>query len=172
MTEADTQEPRRIVPVAEATMVGDDPGDGHLKEATTHLRFPETGSASFTMTSDEPRTVGGDDKHPSPIMYFAGAVAMCLLTQITRVARARRIRLDDARVVAELEMRQQGSFARGDARSWSEEVRVAVELESEAGRGDLQELIELSRRTCFVETSVAESIPVRHTLHVNGEEWR
>ena len=88
---------------------------------------------------------------------------------MARYAHIRRVSLPGpVQVRVELDFWLDGSVRRGDVRSGCSEVRVFLDLETDAPASDVAEVIRLARAGCFLERMVAEPTPVRAEVHLNG----
>ena len=61
------------------------PQGKHLKKATIFSNVPNGGT--WEIISDEGTAVGGRGSAPSPIMYFATGLALCMMSHIEMISR-------------------------------------------------------------------------------------
>jgi len=118
--------------------------------------------------SDETIEMGGDDEYPSPLTYLAWATGWCLLAQVTRYARLRKVALRKATCRVEMDWRLQGSVLRGDVSASCEGVRAQVEIDSEADTEAVAQVIRLAESGCFVSRIIQLPVVLDLTLEVNG----
>jgi hypothetical protein len=64
---------------------------------------------------------------------------------------------------------RQGSLLRGDIETGVRGVEVRVEVDSQAPRDRLAELVRRAKASCFTHGALALPVPVEATISVNGE---
>lgn len=146
---------------------------GHLKSATFGKATAEGGRTvddpdSFEILCDEPPFIGGDGLHPQPLNYVASGIGFCLLTQVARYAKMKKLVITRAEAHIEIDLYIRGSVLRGDIDAGSTALRSHLILDSPESPQDLAEVIRLAKRGCFAEQLVARAVPVESTFEVNG----
>jgi uncharacterized OsmC-like protein len=163
---------RRLTMGAQARIV-----DGHLKVATGGSSTERGGnmdgdSASFTIMSDEPAFLGGEGRHPQPLLYVAAGIGFCLLTQLARYAAIHKVVVDRADCTVEIDYFIRGSVLRGDVEAGATACRSHFVVDSGAPADVVEKVIRLAKQGCFAEKLVETAVPIHSTFEVNGSEIR
>jgi uncharacterized OsmC-like protein len=135
-------------------------------DITVHLRGQHP--VTVELPSDEGPKHGGDGTAPSPLAYFASALAACIMTQLRAFSRRLDIPLTTIAVNTRLHWQAE---QRGNAPYESAPVAFTMDIDlgGAASTPDRQRLIHAAAKGCFVEQSLKPGI-VRHRLKV-GEDW-
>lgn len=123
----------------------------------------------FEFFSDEPPVIGGGDRHPQPLTYLAASVGFCLLTQIERIARAKKRTITRATCRCEFDTGQEGSILAGTLTGRCWEFRLDVDVESPEPREAVAEILRLADQSCPAEALVRAPVPVISRFVVNGD---
>lgn len=128
----------------------------------------ETKIRNFTLTVDEPESLGGTDTGPNPVELILGALASCQEITYRAFAEALEIPLDSVSVRIEGDLDLRGFFAVNDnVRAGFQDIRGTVELDSTASAEDLARLKQIVDAHCPVLDILQGSVPV--TLEIDRQ---
>jgi putative redox protein len=121
----------------------------------------ETQIRQFSLTVDEPPTLGGTDTGPNPVELVLAALATCQEITYRAYATALGIPLDGVSVKLEGSLDLRGFFAvKDDVRAGFNQVRGVVNLKSSAPAADLAKLKEAVDAHCPVLDILRAPVPV------------
>ncbi|RQG93341.1 OsmC family protein [Natrarchaeobius chitinivorans] len=114
----------------------------------------------FEYVVDEPPSLGGTDDGPNPVEYLLGGWAGCLNVVVHTVADERGIDIDgvDIDVEGDLDPRKLLQDADG-VRAGFQDLRVTIELESNADEDELDALTAAVEERCPVGDNIGNSTP-------------
>jgi uncharacterized OsmC-like protein len=125
----------------------------------------ETKIRQFSVTVDEPPSLGGTDAGPNPVELVLAALATCQEITYRAYATALGIPLDGVAVKLEGTLDLRGFFAVKDGvRAGFSEVRGTVELKSSASAADLAKLKDVVDAHCPVLDILRAPVPVAIAL--------
>jgi len=125
----------------------------------------ETKIRQFSLTVDEPPSLGGTDAGPNPVELVLAALATCQEITYRAYATALGIPLDGVAVKLEGTLDLRGFFAVKDGvRAGFSEVRGTVELKSSASAADLAKLKDVVDAHCPVLDILRAPVPVAIAL--------
>ncbi|MFQ6547681.1 OsmC-related (seleno)protein [Aestuariibius sp. 2305UL40-4] len=147
------------------------PQGKHLKKVTIFSNVPNGGT--WEVISDEGTAVGGRGTAPSPLMYFAAGLGLCLMSHVEMLAKGRGFTIDSAR----LEQRSTwkttldlGAVKPEDVSGIAEGMEMNLIIESPESPQKIAEFVQYCRRACMALQAVASATPVVTSLYLNGEE--
>ena len=121
----------------------------------------ETKIRQFSLTIDEPPTLGGTDTGPNPVELVLAALATCQEITYRAYATALGIPLESVSVNLEGSLDLRGFFAVKDGvRSGFNDVRGVVNLKSSASASELAKLKDVVDAHCPVLDILREPVPV------------
>ncbi len=121
----------------------------------------ETKIRQFSVTVDEPETLGGTDAGPNPVELVLGALASCQEITYRAYAEALGIPLEAVSVKIEGNLDLRGFFAVKDGvRPGFQSVRGTVLLKSSASSADLARLKQVVDAHCPVLDILQSGVPV------------
>ena len=121
----------------------------------------ETKIRNFTLTDDEPESLGGTDTGPNPVELILGALASCQEITYRAFADALEIPLDGVSVRIEGDLDLRGFFAvDDDVRAGFQDIRGIVELDSPASEEELARLTQIVDAHCPVLDILRAPVPV------------
>jgi uncharacterized OsmC-like protein len=127
----------------------------------------ETKVRQFTLTIDEPPSLGGTDLGPNPVELVLAALATCQEITYRAYATALGVPLDSVSVKLEGDLDLRGFFAVGEeARPGFAAVRGVVKLQSPASPAELARLKEVVDAHCPVLDILKAPVPVALSLDV------
>lgn len=147
--------------------IGEEP---YLKKATVFSNVPKGGT--WEIISDEGTAIGGKGSAPSPLMYFAVGMGLCLMSHVEIAAQQLDVDLDNVR------LEQKSSFATtytlGDihprdifGRGETQEFHLLIE--STAPADELVTFAGWCQQACMALATVDDAAPVVIDLHLNGD---
>ncbi len=126
----------------------------------------ETKIRQFTVTVDEPPSLGGTDQGPNPVEFVLAALATCQEITYRAYATALGIPLDHVSVKLEGDLDLRGFFAVAEGvRAGFTGVRGVVTLESSAPAAELAKLKTIVDAHCPVLDILMAPVPVVLTLY-------
>ena len=121
----------------------------------------ETKIRQFSLTVDEPTTLGGTDTGPNPVELVLASLATCQEITYRAYATALGIPLESVSVKLEGSLDLRGFFAVKDGvRAGFNEVRGVVNLKSSASAADLAKLKDVVDAHCPVLDILRAPVPV------------
>jgi uncharacterized OsmC-like protein len=128
----------------------------------------ETKIRQFTLTVDEPPSLGGSDAGPNPVELVLAALATCQEITYRAYATALGVPLDRVSVKLEGDLDLRGFFAVAEnVRPGFSAVRGVVTLESSASAAELAKLKQVVDAHCPVLDILRAPTPVELTLNAN-----
>ena len=128
----------------------------------------ETKIRNFTLTVDEPESLGGTDTGPNPVELILGALASCQEITYRAFAEAMEIPLDNVSVRIEGDLDLRGFLAVNDnVRAGFQDIRGIVVLDSSASEEELAKLKQIVDAHCPVLDILRKPVPV--SLEVNHQ---
>lgn len=119
----------------------------------------------FDFVVDEPPTLSGTDEGPNPVEYLLGAWAGCLNVVVHTVAEERGVPIDGVTIETEGELDPRKFLGLVDGvRAGYQEIRVTLEVESDADAGELEELAAAVENRCPVGDTIENSTPTTVTV--------
>lgn len=142
----------------------------HLKKVTIFSNVPNGGT--WELISDEGTAVGGRGTAPSPLMYFAAGLGLCMMSHVEMLAKSQDFEIASAR----LEQRSTwtttmdlGDVAPADSYGQGEHMQLNLVIESPETPDRLAEFIGYCRQACMALQTVAAATPVATGLYLNGQ---
>ncbi|QPH54234.1 OsmC family protein [Pontivivens ytuae] len=147
------------------------PQGKHLKKVTIFSNVPDGGT--WEVISDEGTAVGGRGTAPSPLMYFAAGLGLCLMSHVEMLAKGRGFRIDGAR----LEQRSTwtttldlGAVSPQDVFGKAEGMEMNLLIDSPESPARIAEFVGYCRQACMALQAIAAETPVVTGLYLNGQE--
>ena len=123
----------------------------------------------FTMTVDEPESLGGSDQGPTPVELVLAALGTCQEIVYATYARVLGIPLDAVAVRAEGLLDPRGFFGVADVPVGFQEVSFAVDIQSSAPSEDIARLVATVNAHCPVLDILRQPVPVAGRYAHNGQ---
>lgn len=121
----------------------------------------EKGSTLLEMSL--PTFMGGEGSRPGPIHYCVYGLASCFLATVLSIATERNLMVRKARIVAECRLDFSKTFGVAD-RPIAEGVRFEVELDADADKRTLEELLSEAEERCPAVYSLRYPVKVEARL--------
>jgi len=119
----------------------------------------------FVLDADEPPILLGKDKGPNPVEYALTALAACVTTAIVYHAAAKgvTIRSMESRLEGDIDL--QGFLGiRDDVPRGYKEIRMFVDIDADAPREKLEEIVQLGPTYSPVFDTLTRAVPVQVKL--------
>ncbi|NOK61439.1 MAG: OsmC family protein [Chloroflexi bacterium AL-W] len=149
------------------------PEGKHLKKATIFSNVPNGGT--WELISDEGTAVGGRGTAPSPLMYFAAGLGLCLMSHVEMLAKQLDIKLDSVR----LEQRSAfsttldlGGIHPKDVFGKGEHAELHLLIESSEPTDKLSDFVGWCAQACMALQTVTRATPSDVQFYINGESAR
>ncbi len=145
-------------------------GDRQRKTGAVQVNIP--GFSPVRLYCDEQPPVG-DDTAPPPLAFFCAGIGFCLLTHLTDILTARKIRVDNLKLEQRIRfrtslgtMRELGHTTEGE----TEHVETHVIVESPESAERIQGLLDEAESACMAHHALRNPIPWSTRLVHNGAE--
>ena len=146
------------------------PAGKHLKKVTIFSNVPNGGT--WELISDEGTAVGGRGTAPSPLMYFAAGLGLCMMSHVEMLSKSQDFEITSAR----LEQRSTwtttmdlGAMSPADCYGKGEHMQLNIVIESPETPERLAEFVGYCRQACMALQTVAAATPVATGLYLNGQ---
>lgn len=140
----------------------------HLKKATIFTNVPNGGT--WELISDEGTAVGGRGTAPSPLMYFAAGLGLCLMSHVEMLSDQMDISLKSVR----LEQRSSwtttldfGGIHPSNVFGKGERMELNLLIESDEPESKLEEFVAWCRQACMALQTTAGQTPSLTRLVLN-----
>ena len=132
------------------------------------VRMVRPDTAEYQLASDEGRFHGGGGTAPTPLCYFAAALASCLTTQLR--AFSKRLKIPAGKIKTSSSYHWKASqVGRAPYVSAPVAFDLSIELDSDADFADQVRLIEAAKKGCFIEQTLAQGNTISHRLKYGGD---
>ena len=140
------------------------------KTGTVSVNIP--GFSPLKLYCDEQPPVG-DDQAPPPLAYFCAGIGFCLMTHLTDIYTARKIKVTSLKLEQRVRfktnlshMRDHGHTTNGE----TELVETHVIIDSPEPSSRIQELLDEAEGACMAHFALRHPIPWSTRLVHNGDE--
>lgn len=143
--------------------------------ATAVMTGPQSSAAkwpSWTITSDEPKSVGGTETAPTPSSIFVAAIGFAENVIFARQAAMQGVDFDAMETRVEATWDRKGMFGIRDTDPSITDLFIETKILSKAPAEKMAELLRLTNRRSPMTATVAKSAKVHRKLLVNGTEIR
>lgn len=123
----------------------------------------------FEMATDEGAFHGGDASAPPPLALFVGGLTGCIMTQVRAFAKRLRVTVDDLKVETRVVWDWQATGRTYETAPRSFEIDILIDSPDPEDR--IVELIEASKKGCFIEQTLGRTNTISHRYKVAGE-WK
>ncbi|KLU07065.1 hypothetical protein RISK_000866 [Rhodopirellula islandica] len=141
--------------------------DNMRKRATVRVDQPQ--GSTFEIICDEGPYLGGDDSAPPPLAYYSASIAFCLLTQLSRYASIKKLKISRLKLSQETRFSMEGSVLKGTLTGRGVEVITHLEIESEESEETIRKMIEVGENSCFIHQSIMHPVPSTIQAKFNGQ---
>ncbi len=141
--------------------------------AETKLIGPQTSEArwpGFSVTSDEPKSVGGRDSAPPPSSLFVASIGFAENVIFARQAALQGVDFESYGTRVEGVWDRKGIFGIGDADPSITAIVIETRVSTNAPPTKVAELLRLTDQRCPMTATVAKAAKVQRRLFVNGVE--
>lgn len=121
-----------------------------------------TEDKAFQLMVDEPEVRGGKGTGPTPLGYFVTGAASCLMMQYANVLKEKPLPVQSIKMLARAHNDR-------DARVFTDMI-YQVDLTGSLSEADAQELAKAASARCFVENTIAKSLPITTEVSLNGKK--
>jgi uncharacterized OsmC-like protein len=124
----------------------------------------------FTLVQDEPVSVRGGGKGPTPTDFFISSVALCENVIFARNAALRDMPIDSLETVAEGTWNMKGLFEIDGAEPSFRSIKVETRVRTSASVSEVVHVARLTHRRCPIYATLKKSLDLEFKLMVNGVE--
>ena len=122
-------------------------------EAVWKKRYQvEVTARQFRVENDEPPKFGGEDMGMMPTELFLSSIATCFCLALVYAAKNKKIKLDDVSVKV---------FGDKDIKNFIFN-RIIVRVITSLPQHNLDEIMPLAKKYCFVSNTVTKSCPIEY----------
>lgn len=122
----------------------------------------------YSAEGDHPTVLCGGDRAPTPVEWLLHALATCLTAGIGNIAAARGVKLTKVRSFVEGDIDLRGILGiSDDVRNGYRDISIRFEIEGDAPREKLQQIVEQARARSAVFDVLANGVPV--SVSVSGK---
>ncbi len=122
----------------------------------------EVTARQFEVPVDEPPQYSGDDTGMMPTELFLASIASCFCMALVYAAKNRKVSVSDMKVTA---------FGDTDPKNFTFS-RIVVRVISTLSEADLEVIMPLAKRYCFVSNAVSQSCPMDYETARPGDQGR
>jgi len=116
---------------------------------------------AFDYDADHPAVLVGQDRGPTPVEFLLHGLLACLTAGIGNIASARGVKLTKVESRVEGDIDLQGILGLSDdVRNGYQRLRVSFEIEGDAPKEKLQEIVEQSKARSAVYDVLTNGVPV------------
>lgn len=144
--------------------------EGTHNRATVHT-FLEGGREDRSRTlplvfeEDEPPVLLGDNQGANPVEYVLVGLSGCLTTSLVAHAAAEGVALKSVKCQVDGDLDVRGFLGLSeDIRPGYQQIRVTFQIDSDAPRARIQQLVELAQKRSPVFDIITHAVPVRVTM--------
>jgi uncharacterized OsmC-like protein len=141
--------------------------------ATATMTGPQASEArwpSFTLKSDEPKSVGGTDAAPTPSSIFVASIGFAENVIFARQAALDGLDFESLETKVEALWDRKGMFGIGGSDPSIYDVLIETKITTYGPQEKVVKLLKLTHGRCPLTTTVARAAKVRRRLFVNGAE--
>lgn len=120
----------------------------------------------FEMATDEGSFHGGDASAPPPLALFVGGLTGCIMTQIRAFAKRLKVTVNDLKVETRVVWDWQATGRTYETAPHSFEIDILID--SPDSEEQIIELIETSKKGCFIEQTLGKANTITHRYKTNG----
>lgn len=124
----------------------------------------------FTLIQDEPESVGGTGKGPTPLDFFAASIGFCENVTFTRHATLSGVEFESLETSVRGHRDRKGQYEIDGAHSSFIDMTVETGVTTKASVERVAQVARLAHRTCPMHATIVEASPVTDELFVNGRE--
>ena len=119
----------------------------------------EGGSRGFSITLDEPKSLGGSDQGISPGEMLLTSCGSCMCMVMTAFARQHGILIQDLSIDVEGDMDLLG-YLNGNPRPGFQEIRYRVNLQTPSKQKKIDKFLQFVKKRCPVADTIVNGTPV------------
>lgn len=125
---------------------------------------------SWTLTSDEPATIGGTDAAPPPSSIFVASIGFAENVIFARQAALQGVDIDSLETHLEANWDRKGMVGIAGSDPSIRDLLIETRVATRASPDKVRELVRLTSERCPMTRTVSKSATVRRRLLVNGSE--
>ena len=141
---------------ADATLIGDQASE--VKHGTHRL------------VSDEPTSVGGSDKGPSPLDYFMASIGFCENVTFARYATLNELNFDSLQTTVRGHWDRRGQADSSEIEPAFQDFVVETRVTSTDSIEKIRKVVRIVHKRCAMHATIAKVCKVSDKLIVNGTE--
>jgi uncharacterized OsmC-like protein len=146
------------------------PQGKHLKKATVFSNVPNGGT--WEVISDEGKAVGGRGTAPSPLMYFAVGLGLCMMSHAEMLANQHDLELHNMRLEQRFAFSTTldlGGIHPKDVFGRGERAEMNLLFESSEPQERLAEFTRWCAQACMAYQTVTQATPGDVQFYINGQ---
>ena len=115
----------------------------------------------FTLTIDEPPSLGGEDAGPNPVEYILAGFMGCMNVVVHMVARERGVKINSLEVEASGPLdprRLEGKPT--DERAGYQSIELVFTIDADASEEEIAEVVRIAETRCPVSDNLSNPTPI------------
>jgi uncharacterized OsmC-like protein len=156
--------------LGETTDPGQTIGTSRADVKLVGQQYQEAKVGKFTLGCDEPLTVGGTDKAPTPLEFFTSAIGFCENVMFTRHAALLNLKFDSLETSVRGHWDRKGQYGIGGAEPSFKDMTIETKITT---KDPVEKVVEVTRHAhkgCPMHATIVKAMKVTDKLFVNGKE--
>ena len=133
-------------------------------------QYQESKVKDFTLMSDEPVAVGGTNRGPTPLDFFASSIGFCENVMFARHAALLSLRFESLETCVRGHWDRRGQYEIDGTEPSFKDMIIETRVTTKDPVQKVVEVTRLSHSRCPMHATIAKAMTVTDKLFVNGEE--
>ena len=134
-----------------------------LKEDLHVLSFLQGHEISI----DEPKSLGGTNKGPSPIELLLAALGGCQIITLAFFAKRSNVKLKRVETVVEGYLDPRGFMGVSGVRPGFQKIRISTKIQAEGPSDKIRELVKIAEERCPVNDNIRNNTLIESSVETN-----
>lgn len=143
--------------------------EGKMRNALA-VTMEKPWTESHELATDEGKQLGGEGTAPPPLALFVASLVGCIMTQIRSIAKRQDFPLNKLNVEALVEW-QAHQIGNNPYEAKPKGFCLDIDISCDAPLGEVKKLLEVARKSCFIEQTLGCTNTIRHRLRSNDSRW-
>jgi uncharacterized OsmC-like protein len=132
-------------------------------------QYNEATVRGFTVRQDEPESVKGGNRGPTPTDYFTASIGFCENVILARNAALNDLSIDSLETTITGEWERKGLFEIDGKEPSFRTITVETRIQTKDSPDKAAEVVRLTHRTCPVHATLKKATSLTFKLFVNGD---
>jgi putative redox protein len=133
-------------------------------------QYQESKVKDFTLAGDEPVSVGGTNRGPTPLDFFASSIGFCENVMFVRHAALLGLSFESLETSVRGHWDRRGQYEIDGTEPSFKDMTVETKVTTKDSVEKVVEVTRLTHRRCPMHATIAKAMNVTDRLFVNGEE--